>query len=145
VADDFALNYHNVPVGDMFARPVRCRIQATFSNSGATITVDTAGRKSQVGATITGSAGSYSVAGLPRGAAYHVVGINMLNAGATPTVFLPEVTSFSASAGTLTFRTRQINYDGSQAGAAVATGSDAAPANSSQIHITLDIETGVYS
>lgn len=47
MADDFAKNYQFVPVGDMFARPVRCRVQATFSASGATVTVSTDGRKSQ--------------------------------------------------------------------------------------------------
>jgi len=145
VADDFAINYHFVPAGDMFARPLRCRVQATFSASGATVTVSTDGRKSQVGAQITGSAGSYAVTGLPRGSAYHVVGVHMVGVADAGTVFIPTVTSFDAEQGTLAFLTRASLYDGDATGDPVAaTGTAAAPANSSQIHLTLDIETGVY-
>jgi hypothetical protein len=145
MADDFARNYHFVPVGDMFARPVRCRVQATFSASGATVTVSTDGRKSQVGAAITGSAGDYDVTGLPRGSAYHVVGVHMVGVADAGTVFQADVTAFDASAGTLSFLTREIGYSGAEAGAAVATGDAAAPPDTAQIHLTLDIETGVYS
>jgi hypothetical protein len=137
-------NYHNVPVGDMFARPIRCRVRATFSASGATVTVSSTRRQSHQ-ATITGSAGAYSVSGLPQGADYHVAGIHMVTPGATASVFHADVTAFDAAAGTLSFITRQIAYDGSQAGAAVATSAAAAPADNAQVHISLDVETGVYS
>lgn len=144
MADDFAKNYQFVPVGDMFARPVRCRVQATFSASGATVTVSTDGRKSQVGAAITGSAGSYSVSGLPRGAAYHLAGIHIIGVADAGTVFHADVTDYDASAGTMSFLTRQISYDGDATGAPVAaTGDAAAPPDDAEIHITLDIETGV--
>lgn len=145
MADDFAKNYHFVPVGDMFARPVRCRVQATFSASGATVTVSTDGRKSQVGAAITGSAGSYAVTGLPRGSAYHVVGVHLVGVADAGTVSQATVTAFDASAGTLSFLTRASLYDGDATGDPVAaTGTAAAPADTAQIHLTLDIETGVY-
>lgn len=135
MADDFAKNYHFVPVGDMFVRPVRCRVVGTFSASGATCTVDTTGRKSQVGVTITGASGDYDVAGLPRGSAYHIVGCSLLCADGTidPCIATVQPNSLAPSAGTLTFQTR-----------GVAAGAETAPADGSVIHLTLDIETGVY-
>jgi hypothetical protein len=136
MADDRALNYHFVPVGDMYMRPIRCRVVGTFSASGATCTVDTAGRKSQVGVTITGASGDYDVAGLPRGSAYHVVGCNLLVADGT--VLTCDATvqadSLSPSNGTLTFQTRRSD-----------TGAESAPADGAVIHLTLDIETGAYT
>lgn len=150
MADDFGRNYHFIPVGDMFARPLRCRVQATFSASGATVTVSTDGRKSQVGATITGASGDYDVAGLPRGSAYHVVGIHLIGVADAGTVYSADVTAYDPSAGTLSFLTREIGYvdaDTAEGGdgqaAAVATGDAAAPADNTQVHITLDIETGI--
>lgn len=137
-------NYHVQGVGDMFARPIRCRVRAAFSASGATVTVSSTRRQSHA-ATITGSAGSYSVAGLPQGRDYHLAGIHLVNPGAAASVFTTTVTAFDAAAGTLSFITRQIAYDGSEAGAAVATSAAAAPADNTEVHITLDVETGVYS
>jgi hypothetical protein len=136
MSDDFGVNYHNVPVGDMFARPLRCRVVGTFSASGATCTVDTAGRKSQVGVTITGASGDYDVAGLPRGSAYHVVGCSLLCPDGTALTCVATVqpNSLAPTLGTLTFQTRRSD-----------TGAEAAPADNSVVHLTLDIETGVYS
>jgi hypothetical protein len=136
MADDYGKNYHFVPVGDMFARPLRCRVQGVFSSSGAVCTVSTDGRKSQVGATITGSAGDYDVAGLPRGSAYHVVGCEILSPDGTdePCIATVQAGSLDPSAGTLTFQVR-----GTTAGA------ETAPSDTSEIHITLDIESGNYT
>lgn len=137
-------NYHFAPKGDMFARPIDCRVRAAFSSAGAVVTVSSTRRQSHQ-ATITGSAGSYAVAGLPTGRDYHLKGIELMNPGATASVFTANVTAFDAQAGTLSFITRQIAYDGSQAGAAVATSAAAAPANGTEVFISLDVETGVYS
>ncbi len=136
MADDYGKNYHFVPVGDMFAAPLRCRVQGVFSSSGATCTVSTDGRKSQVGATITGASGDYDVAGLPRGKAYHVVGCSLLCADGTvePCIATVQAGSLDPENGTLTFQVR-----GSTAGA------ETAPADGTEVHITLDIETGIYS
>lgn len=135
MADTQGINYHFVPAGDMFARPVRCRVQATFSASGATVTVATDGRKSHVGAAIAGASGDYDVTGLPRGSAYHVVGCNLLCADGTvePCIATVQAGSLDASAGTLTFQVR-----GSTAGA------ETAPVDGTVVHLTIDIETGVY-
>lgn len=136
MADPNGLNYHFVPAGDMYARPITCRVVGTFSASGATCTVDTSGRKSHVGVTITGASGDYDVAGLPRGSAYHVVGCNLLCADGTvePCIATVQANSLDPENGTLTFQVR-----GSTAGAETAPGDD------SVIHLTLDIETGIYS
>lgn len=138
------LAYYFERIGQMFIRPIDCKVRGTFSASGATCTVSSTRRQSHQ-ATITGSAGAYSVAGLPRGRDYHVKGIHLVAAGATAAVFVASVVAFDPEAGTLSFITRQIAYDGSEAGAAVATSAAAAPADNSQIFISLDIETGVYS
>src|SRR5688572_28477768 len=124
-------NYHNVPVGDMFARPIRCRVRATFSASGATVTVSSTRRQSHQ-ATITGSAGAYSVSdtvcsygrqspeatitgspgaysepGLPQGAGYHVAAIHTVTPGASASVIPANVTAIGAAAGRLAIITRQ--------------------------------------
>jgi hypothetical protein len=136
MADTQGINYHFVPKGDMFARPVTMRIQAAFSASGATCTVTTTGRVSHVGATITGASGDYDVAGLLRGAAYHVVGCNLLCADGTvePCIATVQAGSLDASNGAFTFQVR-----GSTAGA------EAAPVDGTVVHITIDVETGVNS
>lgn len=136
MSDPNGLNYHFVPAGDMFARPLRCRVQATFSASGATVTVSTDGRKSHVGAAISGSAGDYDVTGLPVGSAYHVVGCELLVADGTVAVAHATVQadSLDPENGTLTFQTRTA-----------ATFAETAPADGTVVHITLDIETGIYS
>lgn len=136
MADDFAINYHNVPVGDMYARPVRCRVVGTFSSSGAVCTIDTTKRKSHVGVTIEGASGDYDVAGLPRGTCYHIVGCNLLLADGTvdPCIATVQVDSLDPSAGTLTFQVR-----------GVAAGAETAAPDDSVIHLTIDVETGVNS
>jgi hypothetical protein len=135
MADDYGKNYHNVPVGDMYLRPLRVRVVGTFSASGATCTVDTSGRKSQVGALIAGASGDYDVTGLPRGSAYHVVGCTLLPADGTALTCVATVqaNSLAPTAGTLTFQTRRSD-----------TGAEAAPADGDVIHLTLDVETGAY-
>jgi hypothetical protein len=137
-------NYYFEKPGNMFLRPLDVKVRATFSASGATVTVSSTRRQSHQ-ATITGSAGSYAVSGLPRGRDYHLKGIALMAPGATASVFHADVTAFDAEAGTLSFITRQIAYDGSQAGAAVATSAAAAPADNTQVFISLEAETGVYS
>lgn len=127
------VNYHVQGVGDMLLRPIRVRVRATFSASGATVTVDSTRRRSHQ-ATITGASGTYAVAGLPRGQDYHVVGVHMNPGTGTKLINLANVSAFDAGAGTLTFLTRQSS-DG------VVT----APADDTVVYITLDAETGAYS
>jgi hypothetical protein len=136
MADSFALNYHNVPVGDMYARPIRCRVVGTFSDTGATCTIDGTKRKSHVGVTITGDTGDYNVAGLPRGTCYHIVGCNLLLADGTvdPCIATVQADSLDPAAGTLTFQVR-----------GVAAGAETDAPDDAVIHLTLDIETGVNS
>jgi hypothetical protein len=50
--------------GSMMIRPIKVQVRATFSASGATVTVSSTRRQSHQ-ATITGASGTYAVAGLP--------------------------------------------------------------------------------
>lgn len=126
-------NYHFEKPGDQFIRPLKVRVRATFSASGATVTVSSTRNQSHQ-ATITGSAGTYAVAGLPRGRDYHVAGVHLNPGTGTKLINLANVSAFDASAGTLTFLTRTSN-----------TGAVAAPADDTVVYLTLDVETGVYS
>lgn len=125
--------YYFEKPGDMFIRPITCRIRATFSASGATVTVSSTRRQSHQ-ATITGSAGTYAVAGLPTGKDYHPVAVEMNPGAGTKLINLANVSAFDAGAGTLTFLTRQSS-----------DGVPTAPADGTVVYLTLDVETGVYS
>jgi hypothetical protein len=135
VSDPQAINYHFLPTGDMFARPIRCRVRATFTSSGAVATVSSTRRQSHQ-ATITGDTGSYAVAGLPTGKDYHVVGVELAPPTGTQLSCVANVLagSLDAAAGTLTLKTRRSD-----------TGAEADPADGTEVFITLDVETGVYS
>lgn len=125
---------HQQPVGDAWIRPAKVRIRATFSASGATVTVSSTRRQSYPGVTITGASGTYAVAGLPQGADYHPVAV-LLNPGTgTKLINQANVSAFDAGAGTLTFLTRQSS-----------DGAVTAPADNTVVYITLDVETGIYS
>jgi hypothetical protein len=126
-------NYYKDRVGDMFIGPAKVRIRATFTASGATVTVSSTRRQSHQ-ATITGSAGTYAVAGLPRGADYHPVSVEMNPGTGTKLINMAQVSAFDAAAGTLTFLTRQSS-----------DGAVTAPADGTVVYLTLDVETGVYS
>ena len=127
------VNYYKDRVGDMFIGPIKVRIRATFSASGATVTVSSTRRQSHQ-VTITGSAGTYAVAGLPQGKDYHPVAVEMNPGTGTKLINLANVSAFDAAAGTLTFLTRLSS-----------TGAVTAPADDTVVYITLDVETGVYS
>lgn len=126
-------NYYFGGVGDMFIRPIKCRVKAVFSASGATVTVSSTRRQSHQ-ATITGASGTYAVAGLPTGKDYHVVGVEMNPGAGTKLINLANVSVYDAGAGTLTFLTRQSS-----------DGVPTAPADDTEVYLTLDVETGVYS
>jgi hypothetical protein len=126
-------NYYFEKPGDLFIRPIKCRIRAVFSASGATVTVSSTRRQSHQ-ATITGSAGTYAVAGLPKGKDYHPVAVEMNPGTGTKLINLANVSAFDAGAGTLTFLTRQSS-----------DGAVTAPADDTVVYLTLDVETGVYS
>lgn len=135
-------NYYFEKPGDMFIRPLDVKVRGSFSSGALSIS---ATRRQSHQATPGGSAGSYTLSGLPRGRDYHIKGLQLVAAGATASVFVGNVVAFDAEAGTLSFITRQIAYDGSQAGAAVASSAAAAPADNTQLHLSLEVETGVYS
>jgi hypothetical protein len=122
--------YYNGPVGDLYIRPILCKVVATFSNTGATVTVSTTRRQSHPGTLITGDTGAYSVTGLPVGTDYHIVGIHMMLVTAANAIGTANVTAFDASAGTLAFSTKT-------AGAA-----ETDPEDGAKVYITLEIETG---
>lgn len=125
---------HQQPVGDAWIRPAKVRIRATFSASGATVTVSSTRRQAYPGVGITGSGGTYAVAGLPQGADYHPVGVALNPGTGTKLINQANVSAFDAGAGTLTFLTRRSD-----------TGAVAAPADDTVVYITLDVETGIYS
>jgi hypothetical protein len=126
-------DYYFEKPGDLFIRPITVKVRGTFSASGATCTVSSTRRQSHQ-ATITGATGSYAVAGLPTGKDYHVVGCEILPPTGTQLVCIANIlaASESASAGTLTLKTRRSD-----------TGAEAAPADGAIIEFTLSVETGV--
>ncbi len=126
-------DYYDGRVQDQFLRPLHCRIRATFSNTGATVTVSSTRRQSHK-ATITGDTGVYDVVGLPFGQDYHVVGVEMNPGTGTKLINMAQVSAFDAAAGTLTFITRQSS-----------DGVPTDPADSTVVFITLDVETGAYT
>lgn len=119
--------------GDMFIRPIKVRIRATFSSSGAVVTVSSTRRQS-FPATITGSAGTYAIAGLPTGREYHPGAVHLNPGTGTKLINQANVSAFDSTAGTLTFLTRQSS-----------DGAVAAPADNTVVYLDLDVETGVYS
>lgn len=124
--------YHFLPVGELFARPLRVRVRAAFTNSGATVTVASTRRQSHPGAAITGDTGVYAVTGLPRGVDYHPGAFHMSPGTGTKLVSLANVSTFDASAGTLTFITRQSS-----------DGAPTDPADGTLIYFTLDVDEGL--
>lgn len=120
------------PIGETFFRPVLCRIRATFTASGATVTVASTRRQSHQ-AGITGSAGTYAVTGLPTGQDYHIVSVELNPGTGTKLINIATVSAFSASAGTLTFLTRQSS-----------DGAVTPPADNTVVFLTILVETGAY-
>jgi hypothetical protein len=118
--------------GSMMIRPIKVQVRATFSASGATVTVSSTRRQSHQ-ATITGASGTYAVAGLPTGKDYHPVSVEMNPGTGTKLVNIANISVFDAGAGTLTFLTRQSS-----------DGAVTAPADGTVVYLTLDVETGVY-
>lgn len=127
--------FHDEPIGELFSNPLDVRIKGTFSSSGATCTVSSTRRQSCPGVTITGSAGSYAVAGLPTGQDYAVLGCELLPPTGTQLVCIANLLAGtpSASAGTATLKTRASN-----------NGQETAPADGTEVHITLRLESGAY-
>jgi hypothetical protein len=123
--------YYQGPVGDIFLRPMRVRLRGTFTASGATVTMSTTRRQSHPGALCTGAAGTYAVTGLPPGLDYHVAGIHINPGTGTKLIDNAEVSARDASAGTLTFLTRQSS-----------DGAVTAPADNTTFEIALDVEGG---
>lgn len=124
--------YYFEKPGDIFVRPVTIRVRATFSSSGAVVTVSSTRRQSHP-VTITGSSGTYSITGLPQGRDYHIVGQEMQPPAGTQAVTEATLSAFNSQAGTATLLTRST-----------ADGSVAAPADTTVLFLTIDAETGVY-
>ncbi len=131
MANNDHLYQYDVP-GFLFINPLVVLVRATFSASGATVTTSATRRQSHPGAAITGDTGDYDVTGLPTGRDYHIVGCEMTAADGTVLVTHATVQEFDASAGTLTFQTRQTS-DGAETDA---------PDNS-QVFITLLVDQGI--
>ena len=127
-------DYYFGAAGDMFLRPMKVRVRATYSSSGPAWTVSSTRRQSHKGVTITPSTGTHSVAGLPRGKDYHVVGCELLPPTGTQLTCVANVLSFDETAGTLTIKTRRSD-----------TGAEAAPADGTVLHLTVDVESGAYT
>ncbi len=125
--------YYDGRIGDLYIRPILCKIVATFSNTGATVTVSSTRRQSHPGAAITGDTGAYTITGLPVGSDYHIVGMCMQLVTAANAIGTANVTAFDPAAGTLAFSTKT-------AGAA-----ETDPEDLAKIYITLEIETGAPS
>jgi hypothetical protein len=120
--------------GDLFIRPLNVKVRATFSSSGAVVTPSSTRRQSHPGVAITGSGGTYSVTGLPTGSDYHVKAVELNPGTGTKTVCIANVSAFDASAGTMTILTRNCT-----------SGAVAAPADSTELFLALDVETGAPS
>lgn len=129
------LYYFESP-GDLFIRPIICRVKGTFSAAGATCTVSTTRRQSHPGVTIVGATGDYDVAGLPRGTDYHIEGCHILTLDGTsaPCIATVQNDSLNPAAGTLTVLIRSG-----------ALGAEVAPADGSILMLTIAVETGVNS
>ncbi len=123
--------YYFGAAGDIFVRPLKVRLRGTFSASGATVTMSSTRHQSHPGALCTGASGTYAVTGLPTGLDYHIVGIHVNPGTGTKLINQAAVSARDASAGTLTFLTRQSS-DG------VVT----APADATTFEITVDVEGG---
>lgn len=128
-----AENYYFGPRGDLFLRPVAVRLRATIAAGGATITKSTTRRQSDPGAAVAGSAGTYTITGLPKGADYHITSCELVNATTTQTVFCANVATFDATAGTMTVVTR-----------VGSTGTVGAVVAAADLHLSFDVETGAY-
>lgn len=129
-----AEKYYFAETGDLFLRPMRVRLRATIAAGGATITKSATRRQSDPDAAITGSGGTYTITGLPKGQDYHVCSVELVNASATQTVFCANVAVFDASAGTMTVVTRLGS-----------TGAITAVVNAADLHLSFDVESGAYS
>lgn len=127
--------FHDEPLGELYSSPADVRLKGVFSAAGATCTMSSTRRQSVPGVTITGATGSYAVAGLPTGQDYSVVGCEIKPPTGTQLVCIANLLAGtpSASAGTATLKTRRSD-----------TGAEAAPADGTEIEITLRLETGAY-
>lgn len=120
--------------GTLYVRPITVRMRATIAAGGGSITKSTTRRQSDPDAVMAGSGGTYTITGLPKGSDYHISGCHLVTATDPQTVFVATVSTFSASAGTLTVLTR--------VGAGGAVGNVSA---STDLHLTIDVETGLYT
>ncbi len=128
-----AEDYYFSPVGDQFLRPIRVRLRATIAAGGATITKSSTRRQSDFDAAITGSNGTYTLTGLPKGADYHICSVELVCATTPQTVWGANVAVFDASAGTMTVVTR-----------ITTTGVITPPVSAADLHLSFDVETGAY-
>ena len=125
-------HYYFGAAGETFVRPLRARLQATFSSGVAT--KDTSGRLSDPSATIVkDSTGDYDIAGLPTGKGVHVHCSLDPGADSPPTDegVLCAPRSFSASAGT-----------GKVLFTRPDTGALADPPDGSRLFLTVFVEEG---
>jgi hypothetical protein len=125
--------FHDEPFAELYANPMDVRLKGTFSSAGAVCTMSSTRRQSCPGVTITGATGSYAVAGLPLGTDVSVLGCELKPPTGTQLVCIANLLAGtpSASLGTATLKTRRSD-----------TGAEAAPADGTEIEITLRYETG---
>jgi hypothetical protein len=128
-----AEKYYFESPGDLFVRPITVRLRCTFSGGTGIIAKSTTRRQSDGDAVISGSAGTYTITGLPKGGDYHFTGL-VLMSGAAVQQLTCDVTAFSPGAGTMTLVTRTD----------IAGGAAATPADTATLFVTFDVETGVY-
>lgn len=127
-----AEKYYFERLGSLWIRPITVRLRCTFSGGTGIIAKSTTRRQSDPDAVIAGSAGAYTITGLPKGTDYHLTGL-VLTSGAAVQQLTVDAT-FSASAGTMGLVTRTD----------IAGGAAATPADTATLFITFDVETGVY-
>lgn len=120
--------------GSLWVRNIAVRLRCTFSGGTGIIAKSTTRRQSDPDVTITGSAGTYTITGLPKGSDYHFTGLVIMS-GAAVQQLTCDVTAFSPSAGTMTLITRTD----------IAGGAAATPADTATLFISFDVETGVYT
>lgn len=125
-----AEDYYFERVGGVLIRPLAVRLKLTFSG-GAPIKSTTRRQSDPDCAVATGGAGIINITGLPKGSDYHLDGIHFIDSAATARQ-TAEITAFNANAGTMTITVK------------AAAGTAAAIADTAQMWVSFDVETGVY-
>lgn len=124
-------NYFQDRLGSILLNPSLVTVEAVITASGATITKTTTGRRSDPDTTVAGSAGTYTLANLPRGRAYIPLKPHTNPGTGTQLVCDANIGVFDASAGTMTILIRNSS-----------TGAVAAPPDNTILYIQFLVEEG---